>query len=87
MKTTQLFYFTAMAGPLQLGPGTAHIKASHGPDRITHKFYISEYSNRFGHDGYIPRTGKHKGTGYQSNFRPGVYYNRKIDEVDNPKMG
>ena len=74
-------------GPLPYGPVTAHIKASHGPDTITNKFYITEYSNKHGHEGFIPRTGKHKGTGYQSNFRPGVYYSRKIDELDNPNMG
>lgn len=74
-------------GPLQNGPATSHITASHGPDTYINKFYISEYSNRYGHGGFTPRTGTHRGTGYQSNFRPGVYYSRKVDEFDNPKMG
>ena len=29
----------------------------------------------------------HRGTGYGSNFRPGVYYSSKLDQVDNPVMG
>ena len=29
----------------------------------------------------------HRGTGYESNFRPGVYYSSKLDQVDNPVMG
>ena len=74
-------------GPLPYGTVTGHIKASHGPDTITNKFYITEYSNKFGFESFIPRTGKHFGTGYQSNFRPGVYYSRKIDELDNPSVG
>jgi len=74
-------------GPLPYGPGTGHIKASHGPDTMASKFYITEYSSKLGIEGFTPRPGKHRGTGYQSNFRPGVYYNRRIDELDNPNMG
>ena len=74
-------------GPLPYGPGTGHIKASHGPDTMASKFYITEYSSKLGIEGFTPRPGVHRGTGYQSNFRPGVYYNRRIDEVDNPNMG
>ncbi len=74
-------------GPLPYGPATAHLQASNGPDTRINQFYITEYSNRYGQDGFQPRTGNHRGTGYQSNFRPGVYYSRKLDELDNPKMG
>ncbi len=74
-------------GPLPYGPSTTHVNASNGADVKINQFYITEYSNKYGKDGFMPRAGGHKGTGYQSNFRPGVYYSRKIDELDNPKLG
>ena len=69
------------------GPPTPHITQSKGPDTNLMKFYITEHSTNYGKAGYIPRSGKHVGTGYQSNFRPGVYYSRRLDELDNPTMG
>lgn len=72
---------------LAFGPPTKHIIQSNGPDSDLHKFYITEYSTNYAHEGFVPRPGKHYGTGYQSNFRPGVYYSRNLDELDNPSMG
>ena len=72
---------------LSYGPGNAHVLQSKGADTHLMKFYITEYSTNYGKDGFIPRDGKHQGTGYKSNFRPGVYYNRRLDELDNPTMG
>ena len=74
-------------GPLPHGPVTAHIQSSKGPDTNVMKFYTTEHSAKYGHEGFQPRVGQHSGTGYQSNFRPGVYYSRKLDELDNPVMG
>ncbi|XP_031556028.1 protein phosphatase 1 regulatory subunit 32-like [Actinia tenebrosa] len=74
-------------GRLPYGPGNPHILQSKGADKGVMKFYCTEYSTHYGQEGFNPRTGKHVGTGYQSNFRPGVYYSRKLDELDNPAMG
>lgn len=73
--------------PVQIGRLHKHVGESTGPDNNIMKFYITEYSSRVGIDGFQPRKGQHSGTGYQSNFRPGVYYSRKLDELDNPEMG
>ena len=69
------------------GRSNKHVAESRGPDNDIMKFYITEYSTKHGIDGFSPRYVKHNGTGYKSNFRPGVYYNRKLDELDNPVMG
>ncbi|XP_071941327.1 stabilizer of axonemal microtubules 4-like [Antedon mediterranea] len=74
-------------GRLPIGPKTYHISASHGPDTDMMKFYSTNYSTKYGKDGFEPRLGKHVGTGYKSNFRPGVYYSARLDEKDNPAMG
>lgn len=76
-----------MIGPLQVGKPNKHVNVSNGPDNKIMKFYITEYSSHFLGDGSTPQTGKHVGTGYKSNFRPGVYYSRKLDELDNPAVG
>lgn len=53
------------------------------------KFYVTSNSTTYGKnwENFKPKQGKHSGTGYQSNFRPGVYYNKKVDDLDNPVMG
>ena len=58
-----------------------------GADVGVMKFYCTEYSTGYGQEGFNPRIGRHSGTGYQSNFRPGVYYSRRLDELDNPALG
>lgn len=74
-------------GRLPYGPGNAHILQSKGADVGVMKFYCTEYSTGYGQEGFNPRIGNHSGTGYQSNFRPGVYYSRRLDELDNPALG
>lgn len=82
-----LTFSAAKMGRLPYGPGNAHILQSKGADVGVMKFYCTEYSTHCGQEGFIPRSGHHSGTGYQSNFRPGVCYSRRLDELDNPAMG
>ncbi|XP_072045830.1 stabilizer of axonemal microtubules 4-like [Amphiura filiformis] len=74
-------------GRLPQGQKTSHVSTSNGADTDIMKFYSTSYSTSFGKEPFTPRTGKHVGTGYQSNFRPGVYYSERLDELDNPAMG
>ncbi|XP_005090613.1 protein phosphatase 1 regulatory subunit 32 [Aplysia californica] len=73
---------------LPTGPRSVHIQKSQGADTNIMKFYITQNSTTYGarYDKFQPRQGRHRGTGYLSNFRPGVYYNRRLDDVDNPAM-
>ncbi|XP_002740326.1 stabilizer of axonemal microtubules 4-like [Saccoglossus kowalevskii] len=74
-------------GRLPWGRKNPHVCASYGPDTDLMKFYSTIYSTKYGKDPFTPRYGKHVGTGYQSNFRPGVYYTKRLDDLDNPAMG
>jgi len=74
-------------GRLSNGPVTKHIQASNGADCNSKYFYATQYSTSHGRESFLPRVGKHTGTGYKSNFRPGLYYSRRLDEVDNPVLG
>lgn len=75
-------------GPLPQGSRNVHIKASQGPDINMMKFYITQNSTTYGryHEKFKPRSGRHTGTGYLSNFRPAVYYNQRLDQTDNPTL-
>lgn len=75
-------------GRLSQGSRNAHIQASHGPDTNIMKFYITSNSTTYGKrfENFKPRQGRHTGTGYLSNFRPGVYYSQRLDNLDNPVM-
>lgn len=75
-------------GPLPQGTRTAHIQSSHGPDINMMKFYVTQNSTTYGKhfEKFKPRPGRHSGTGYLSNFRPGVYYNNRLDQQDNPTL-
>jgi len=74
-------------GPLPYGPVTRHVNASNGPHAERFQFYVTEYSLSHGKPGFNTRKGKHTGTGYESNFRPGLFYSRRLDELDNPILG
>ncbi|XP_070541928.1 stabilizer of axonemal microtubules 4-like [Ptychodera flava] len=76
-----------MSGRLPWGRKNPHVCASYGPDTDLMKFYSTIYSTKYGKEPFYPRPGKHVGTGYQSNFRPGVYYTKRLDDLDNPSMG
>lgn len=80
--------YTAKMGPLPQGSRNVHIMASQGPDINMMKFYNTTNSTTYGryYDKFKPRQGRHTGTGYLSNFRPAVYYNQRLDEVDNPVL-
>ncbi|KAJ8314512.1 hypothetical protein KUTeg_006662 [Tegillarca granosa] len=75
-------------GRLPQGTRNAHIKASNGPDINMMKFYTTTNSTTYGryYENFKPRTGRHTGTGYLSNFRPAVYYSKRLDDVDNPVL-
>ncbi|XP_041354755.1 protein phosphatase 1 regulatory subunit 32-like [Gigantopelta aegis] len=74
--------------PMPTGPKNPHIQASHGPDTNLMKFYITQNSTTYGKywDKFKPRQGRHTGTGYSANFRPAVYYSKRLDNLDNPVM-
>ena len=75
-------------GPLPTGTRTVHMKASQGADINMMKFYNTTNSTTYGRhwDNFNPRQGRHTGTGYLSNFRPAVYYSKRLDDVDNPVL-
>ncbi|XP_073430057.1 stabilizer of axonemal microtubules 4 isoform X1 [Dendrobates tinctorius] len=56
-------------------------------------FYCTNYNTSYGRPDFsAPRilhtdTHSHRSTGYQSNFRPVVYYSPNLDQTDNPQMG
>lgn len=77
------------AKPLDYGVANKHILKSYGGDSDVMKFYCTTNNTTYGRKWakFEPRSGRHTGTGYVSNHRPGVYYSARIDEVDNPAMG
>ncbi len=76
-------------GKLSYGVPNKHVLKSHGGDTDVMKFYCTQYGTTYGqkHAKFQPRPGRHTGTGYLANFRPGVYYSARLDAVDNPTMG
>jgi len=76
-------------GKLPYGVPNKHVKESYGGDSDIMKFYCTTNATTFGqkYSSFQPRTGRHTGTGYLSNFRPGVYYSQRLDQLDNPAMG
>ena len=76
-------------GKLPYGVPNRHVQASKGGDSDVMKFYCTQYGTTYGKKfaNFQPRIGKHTGTGYLSNFRPGVYYSSRLDDLDNPTMG
>ena len=67
--------------------GSKHVLVSDGPPVDPMRAYSSTYSVYFGQrKPTISSTFRHKGTGYQANFRPAVYYNKKIDQLQNPEV-
>ena len=76
-------------GKLPYGVPSRHVNQSNGADTNLMKFYSTTNSTTYGRkfSTFEPRQGRHTGTGYLSNFRPGVYYSGRLDELDNPTMG
>ena len=72
-----------------IGRPTKHILQSQGGDSDLLKFYCTTNETTYGQhwEKFKPRNGRHVGTGYQANLRPGRYYNGALDHLDNPTMG
>ena len=69
------------------GIGSKHVLASDGPSIDPVNTYSSTYAVQFGQrKPIISSMFRHKGTGYAANFRPAVYYNKKVDELQNPEL-
>ncbi|XP_046500476.1 protein phosphatase 1 regulatory subunit 32 [Equus quagga] len=73
-----------MMGKLPLGSVSPYVKMSSGGCTDPLKFYATSYSVAYGREDFRPHMGSHKGTGYQSNFRPVVSYQAKVDTLDPP---
>ncbi|XP_064627223.1 stabilizer of axonemal microtubules 4-like isoform X2 [Lineus longissimus] len=76
-------------GKLPYGPPNRHVQKSNGADTNIMKFYCTQNSTTYGSNWpkFQPRSARHVGTGYLANFRPGVYYSERLDQLDNPVMG
>ena len=95
-KATRLAMFDGVIGVAcvsvmvkrDFGLASRHVLVSTGADTDPLKFYCTEAATSYGRrfSKFEPRSGRHVGTGYQSNFRPGVYYTPKIDILDNPRF-
>ncbi|KAM3919367.1 stabilizer of axonemal microtubules 4 [Leptodactylus fuscus] len=73
-----------------MSPG---IRGSSGGSCDPLNFYCTSYNTSYGHPDVSAAsilqssTHSHRGTGYQSNFRPAVYYSPNLDRKDNPQLG
>ncbi|XP_032976574.1 protein phosphatase 1 regulatory subunit 32 isoform X2 [Rhinolophus ferrumequinum] len=76
-----------MWGKLPLGVVSPYVKMSSGGCTDPLKFYATSYCTAYGREGFKPRTGSHKGTGYISNFHPMVSYQTSLGALDNRAMG
>lgn len=69
------------------GIGTKHVLVSNGPSVDPMHAYSSTYSVQFGQiKPCLSSVFRHKGTGYAANFRPAIYYNKKVDSLQNPAV-
>ena len=69
------------------GPPTRHLLGSQGSSIYPFNFYSTTYSVQHGrHPTYPNPKFHHKGTGYIANFRPTVYYNKQVDQTENPTV-
>ncbi|KAM5138206.1 stabilizer of axonemal microtubules 4-like [Mantella aurantiaca] len=80
-------------GRLPIGSVSPGIRASSGGSCDPLNFYCTNYYSSYGRPQFVPGGIQHPGilthrsTGYQSNFRPAVYYSHNLDRKDNPRMG
>ncbi|XP_075693097.1 stabilizer of axonemal microtubules 4 isoform X2 [Rhinoderma darwinii] len=78
---------------LAVGTMSPGIRGSSGGICDPLNFYCTNYSTSYGCPEFAaasvlyPGTHSHRSTGYQSNFRPAVYYSPNLDRKDNPRMG
>ncbi|XP_074087434.1 stabilizer of axonemal microtubules 4 [Macrotis lagotis] len=76
-----------MMGKLPLGVVSPYVKMSSGGCADPLKFYATSYCTSYSREGFKPQVSQHRGTGYQSNYRPMVYYQPSLDTLDNPVIG
>ncbi|XP_074129186.1 stabilizer of axonemal microtubules 4 isoform X1 [Sminthopsis crassicaudata] len=79
-----------MMGKLPLGVVSPYVKMSSGGCADPLKFYATSYCTAYSREGFKPQVAQHKGTGYQSNYRPIVSYQPSLDTLDtlnNPAVG
>ncbi|XP_072277889.1 stabilizer of axonemal microtubules 4 [Pyxicephalus adspersus] len=80
-------------GRIPTGSASPGTRGSSGGSSDPLNFYCTNYNSSYGHPQYVPGgvqhpgTLTHRSTGYQSNFRPAVYYSPNLDRKDNPPMG
>lgn len=80
-------------GPLPIGNSSPGIRGSSGGSCDPLNVFCTNYNSSYGRPQFVPGGVHHPGilthrsTGYQSNFRPAVYYSPNIDRKDNPAMG
>ncbi|XP_018420668.1 PREDICTED: protein phosphatase 1 regulatory subunit 32 [Nanorana parkeri] len=76
-----------------VGSMSPRIRGSAGGSCDPLNFYGTNYNSSYGRPQFVPGGVQHPGilthrsTGYQSNFRPAVYYSPNLDRKDNPAMG
>lgn len=85
-----------------MGRANPHIMQSQGAEPYIMNFYSTQYSTSFtkplavkrndipafsGGEVFKPRSAQeYKRSGFASNVRPQIYYNTKLDEIDNPEL-
>ncbi|XP_068115635.1 stabilizer of axonemal microtubules 4 [Hyperolius riggenbachi] len=80
-------------GRLPVGSVSPRIRGSSGGSCDPLNFYCTNYNSTYGRPelvlGNVAHSVAltHRSTGYQSNFRPAVYYSPNLDRKDNPSMG
>ncbi|KAM9302099.1 stabilizer of axonemal microtubules 4-like [Gastrophryne carolinensis] len=84
---------TAAMGRLPVGSVSSRVRGSSGGSCHPLNFYCTNYNSSYGRPEFVhgnvlrPSIPAHRSTGYQSNFRPSVYYSPNLDRKDNPPMG
>ena len=72
---------------LSYGPSNWHVMSSNGPSTHSLEFYSTCYSTVHGKQTvHSDKVLRHRGTGYDANFRPTIYYSKQVDTLDNPAM-
>jgi len=85
-----------------MGRANPHIMQSRGAEPYIMNFYATQYSTSFakpitvkrsdipafsGGEVFKPRSAQeYKSSGFTSNVRPQIYYNKNLDEIDNPDL-
>nr|XP_015195416.1 PREDICTED: protein phosphatase 1 regulatory subunit 32 isoform X1 [Lepisosteus oculatus]XP_015195417.1 PREDICTED: protein phosphatase 1 regulatory subunit 32 isoform X1 [Lepisosteus oculatus] len=76
-----------MMARVAVGRPCPRVLASVGADVNPLSFYSTSYSASYGTGRFVPRPGRHSGTGYAANLRPVLHYQPSLDRTDNPPLG